>query len=90
MLWELQEHEKMEILEIASPQKNGSNFPMPDLKSMIIVWYCWKNNGLTNETKNNDMFLIILKKLTIIRIPFFLGHPVLIALMVLRFLKILS
>ena len=64
------------ILEIAPPQKIGPNFQTSYSKSMIMVSYCWKNNGLTNETKNNDMFVISLKKLTIIRVPFFLGHAV--------------
>ena len=76
MLLEPVELRNDEILKIAPPQKNGPNFQTPYSKSMIMVSFCWKKTILTDEVKNNFMFLIILKELTIISIPFFLGHPV--------------
>ena len=81
MLLEPVELRNDEILKIAPPQKNGPNFQTPYSKSMIMVSFCWKKTVLTDEVKNNFMFLIILKELTIISVPFFLGHPVYRALM---------
>ena len=66
-----------EILEIAPPQKIGPNFQTSHSKSVIMVSFCKKKTVLTNESKNNAMFLILLKELTIKSVPFFVGHPVL-------------
>ena len=35
-----------------------------------VIKECWKKTVLTDEVKNNAMFLIILKELTIICVPF--------------------
>ena len=67
---------KKQILKTTLPHKNSPRIKMPDPKLMILASFYLNNNFLPNEIDSNGILSMILLKLQITGVAFFLGHSV--------------
>ena len=65
-----------QILKTTLPCKSTPRIKTPYPKLMILVSFYLKKNFLPNEINSNDILSMIMLKLQITGVAFFLDHPV--------------
>ena len=73
-LWLLRQ--KLPILKMTFPQKNGHRIKTPSSKLVILVSSCWKKFFLRINVHHYFIQSLVFLKLVIVGVAFFLGHPV--------------
>ena len=67
---------EVQILKMTLHQKSGHGFKTPSSKLAFVVSSCWEKNFIRDNAHKYFILSLVLLKLLIVSVAFFLGHPV--------------